>query len=49
MSVDSNSDGRVDFGEFVSAAYNRTNLINKKNLQIAFNMFDTDGNGYITK
>ena len=45
ISIDSNGDGRVDFAEFVSAAYNRQKLINKKNLDIAFKIFDRDGNG----
>jgi len=45
LSIDSNNDGKVDFSEFVSAAYNRSTLINQKNLQIAFNIFDSDGNG----
>lgn len=49
VSIDSNGDGQVDFAEFVSAAYNRQKLISKKNLDIAFKIFDRDGDGQITK
>jgi calcium-dependent protein kinase len=45
ISIDTNGDGRVDFTEFISAAYNRTKLVSEKNLEIAFKMFDIDGNG----
>lgn len=45
VSIDSNGDGRVDFSEFISAAYNRSKLVSEKNLEIAFKMFDIDGNG----
>lgn len=45
VSIDSNGDGRVDFSEFISAAYTRSKLVSEKNLEIAFKMFDIDGNG----
>ena len=46
--LDTNGDGRIDYGEFIGAAINRANLLSKKNLEIAFHMLDTDGNGFIS-
>jgi calcium-dependent protein kinase len=42
---DLNGDGRIDFHEFFTAAVDKQKIITKENLQIAFNTFDTDGNG----
>jgi len=49
VSMDTNGDGRIDFTEFISAAYDRSKLLCRENLNIAFKMFDLDGNGSITK
>jgi calcium-dependent protein kinase len=49
ISIDTNGDGRIDFTEFITAAYDRTKLLSKENLKIAFRMFDLDGDGAITK
>ena len=49
VSMDTNGDGRIDFTEFISAAYDRSKLLCRENLKIAFKMFDLDGNGSITK
>ena len=46
--LDTNQDGKIDYGEFITAAVNRARLLNEKNLSIAFNLFDTDGNGQIS-
>ena len=46
--MDSNNDGKIDFTEFVAAAYDRQKLLNKKNIKIAFDMFDVDGDGQIS-
>ena len=35
-SIDANGDGKIDFDEFLTAAANRTKLLNKENLQYAF-------------
>ena len=43
--LDTNQDGKIDYGEFITAAVNRARLLNEENLRIAFNMFDKDGNG----
>ena len=47
--LDTNQDGKIDYGEFITAAVNRTRLLNEENLRIAFNLFDKDGNGLISK
>ena len=48
-SVDINNDGRVNYEEFTIAAYNRRKLINEKNLQVAFEMLDRNGDGLIDR
>ncbi len=47
--MDTNHDGKIDYGEFITAAVNRAKLLNEENLRIAFNLFDADGNGVISK
>lgn len=47
-SIDTDGDGVIDYSEFIAAAYNREMLLSQQNLQVAFNMFDQDGNGQIT-
>lgn len=49
LSMDTDGDGRIDFTEFITAAYDKKKLLCKDNLKIAFKMFDIDGNGSITK
>jgi calcium-dependent protein kinase len=34
--LDTNDDGRIDYGEFISAAVNRSPLLSNTNLEIAF-------------
>ena len=48
-SVDINRDGRVNYEEFTIAAYNRRKLMNEKNLQVAFEMLDKNGDGQIDR
>lgn len=54
MQIDVNTDGQVDFKEFVAATIHVEELEEQdsekwqKRLQAAFNKFDTDGDGYIT-
>ena len=47
--LDTNGDGKIDYSEFITAAVNRARLLNSQNLEIAFKMFDVDGNGKISK
>ena len=46
--LDINGDGKIDYGEFITAAVNRTKIINEENLEMAFKLFDQDGNGVIS-
>ena len=46
--MDTDGDGKIDYTEFITAAYNREMLLSKENLDIAFKMFDKDGNGQIS-
>ena len=45
--MDVNHDGKVDYDEFIRAGYNRSKLINLKNLKIAFDSIDYNGDGAI--
>lgn len=45
--IDTDKDGRIDYGEFISAAFDSSKLINEENLKIAFNLLDNDENGFI--
>ena len=45
--MDANGDGRIDYTEFITAAYNRECLLSSQNLEAAFKIFDADGNGSI--
>ena len=47
--MDSNGDGQIDFQEFLAAAYDKTKLLNDKNIKIAFDLFDRDKKGYISQ
>ena len=47
--MDTDKDGKIDYGEFISAAINRTRLLSADNLRIAFNLFDKNGDGVISK
>ena len=45
--VGMNKQGEINFTEFLVAAMNREKLLNSKQIEKAFKMFDDDGNGYI--
>lgn len=47
--MDANKDGKVDYNEFISASSNRCKMLSEKNLTNAFNTFDANGDGFITK
>ena len=47
--ADVNGDGRIDYTEFISAAFQKDMLLSTKNLQGAFRMFDADGDGTVSK
>ena len=46
--MDTDGDGKIDYTEFITAAYNREMLLSQQNLQIAFKMFDQDGDGTLS-
>ena len=48
QAADVNSDGSIDYAEFVTAAMDMEKLLSEQNLEAAFKMFDADGNGSIT-
>ena len=47
--LDINGDGKISYDEFVKATYNRRKILNDKNLQIAFEMIDENGDYKISK
>ena len=46
--VDLDGDGRIDYAEFIQAAIDHKHLLNKQNLEIAFDMFDLNHDGQIS-
>jgi calcium-dependent protein kinase len=46
--VDIDRSGTIDYNEFVMAATNRHNILNKEKLEATFKMFDKDGSGSIS-
>jgi calcium-dependent protein kinase len=49
IGLDSDKSGNIDYTEFLKAALNKQKLLCETNLQAAFNYFDIDKNGVITK
>ena len=47
-SLDTDGDNKLSYSEFLTGATDMTQLINKKNLRVAFNLFDLDGDGKVT-
>ena len=46
---DANGDGRIDYTEFIAAAFEKDLLLTKENLRDVFALLDVDGNGTVTK
>lgn len=46
--IDLNGNGVIDYSEFVTATSDYQKLCTEKNLKVAFDKFDLDGNGEIT-
>lgn len=44
-----NCSGSIDYSEFVLAAINRANLVNSNKLEATFKMFDTNGDGFLSR
>ena len=47
--MDRDGCGSITWEEFVAAASNKIALLNENNIQAAFRILDTDGNGKITR
>jgi len=47
--LDKNRNGVIDYTEFLTAASNKEKLLTEKNLRFAFNMFDKNQDGQISK
>ncbi|OMJ89724.1 hypothetical protein SteCoe_8089 [Stentor coeruleus] len=47
--VDSDGSGEIDYTEFITATLNRTRLLSRDRLEMAFKLYDIDGSGTITK
>lgn len=47
--LDKNRNGVIDYTEFLTAAADKELLLTEENLRFAFNMFDIDKNGSISK
>ena len=48
-SLDKNCNGVIDYTEFLTAAADKEKLLSEANLRFAFNMFDTNQDGTISK
>ena len=46
--MDTDGDGEISFTEFITAAFNKKNLLTKENLDKAFKTFNTNGDGRIS-
>ena len=46
--MDLDRDGQVDYGEFVAATVSSSLIIREENLLRAFELFDSDGSGFLT-
>jgi len=44
--MDSTGEGNITFNEFLAAAFDRKKLLSATNIQVAFNLFDRDHDGF---
>jgi calcium-dependent protein kinase len=49
LQVDSDGSGEIDYTEFITATLNKSRLLSRERLEIAFKMYDIDGSGTISK
>lgn len=47
--IDVDKNGFIEYEEFLRASLNKEKLLSKENIKIAFDLFDQDGSGYISK
>jgi len=46
--IDFNSDGQLNYTEFLAATINKEKVVTKQNLSLAFHHFDVDNTGFIS-
>jgi calcium-dependent protein kinase len=46
--IDADGDGEINYGEYLMASLNHNSLLSSERLEVAFRMFDIDGNGEIS-
>lgn len=46
--IDFNSDGQLNYTEFLAATVNKQKVVQKSNMKLAFHHFDIDNSGSIT-
>lgn len=46
--LDSNSNGRIDYSEFLDLTIEHKKLLSRNNLEITFKKMDIDNSGYLT-
>lgn len=47
--IDVDNNGFIEYEEFLRASLNKEKLLSKENIRMAFNLFDRDGSGFISK
>ena len=47
--IDVDKNGFIEYEEFLRATLNKDKLLSKENIKYAFDMFDKDGSGFISK
>ena len=47
--IDFDKNGYIEYEEFIRASINKSKLLSKENIRKAFNLFDIDGSGSISK
>jgi calcium-dependent protein kinase len=48
-SIDKNGNGEIDFSEFIQAVYDYSELLSSERIKNAFDFFDTNKDGSITR
>ena len=46
--IDTDESGKIDYGEFVTAAVNKKKILNEKNLEMVFKLYDKNDDGLIS-
>jgi len=46
--IDLNNDGKIDYKEFITASFNHAEVLNKKNLNVIFDIIDTNHDKHLS-